>query len=214
MNRRQLIRYWAWGAAALFLMMAAVLTWSSTRDDAATETADATAQTGVQVLGAGPFGGSFTLVSDTGEPVTEATLRGHPTLMFFGFTNCPDVCPTALAEASAWLDELGDEAANLSVYFVTVDPERDTELRLAQYLSAFDPDIIGLTGAPDAVHAMLDAFHVFYQRVPLDSQGYTMDHYASFYLLDDTGDLAGLIAYNEERQAAIAKIRRVIARSL
>lgn len=205
MNRVQVIRYSVWGAAAVVLAIAAALTWTTTRraeENLAAVDAKGTAT---------PYGGPFTLVSDTGATVTQADLLGHPTIMFFGFTTCPDVCPTAMAEAASWLTELGPEAGDLEVYFVTVDPERDTPERLAEYLSVFHPGIVGLTGPVDDVHAMLRSYGIVFQRVALAEGGYTMDHAASFLLFDETADIAGIIGYNEEHTAALAEVRALIA---
>lgn len=156
------------------------------------------------------MGEPFSLITDAGEPITEAAFKEHPTLVFFGFTFCPDVCPTALAEVSGWLAELGDDAEDLEVYFVTVDPERDQPEQMAAYLSAFDPRITGITGPTDDVHAMLDSYHVYYEPYEAPNVGYLMDHSTSFWLLDRTGGFAGLIAYNEPREEAIARIRELI----
>jgi protein SCO1/2 len=195
-----------WGAAAVILAVAAAVTWTSTRRGEDIAVADAGAS-----ASEGPYGGPFTLISDEGATVTQADLLGHPSVMFFGFTECPDVCPTAMAEASSWLTELGPAAADLEVYFVSVDPERDTQERLAAYLSPFHPDIVGLTGPVDDVHAMLRAYGIHFRRVDLPEGGYTMDHSASFLLFDQTADIAGLIAYNEEHATALAEIRELIA---
>ncbi len=207
MNRVQVIRYSVWGAAAIVLAIAAAVTWTTTRRG----------EENVVVAGAepaatqGPYGAPFTLVSDAGATVTQADLIGHPSVIFFGFTECPDVCPTAMAEVSSWLTELGPEAADLSVYFVTVDPERDTPERLALYLTAFHPDIVGLTGTVEDVHAMLRSYGIQFRRVELADGGYTMDHAASFLLFDETADIAGIIGYNEEHNAALAEVRELIA---
>lgn len=156
------------------------------------------------------IGAPFTLVTNEGVEITEAAFRDHPSLVFFGFTFCPDVCPTALAEVSGWLAELGPEAEDLQVYFVTVDPERDTPERLDEYLSVFDPRIVGVTGSVDDVHAMLDSYFVYYERQEAANVGYLMDHTSSFYLLDRDGDSGGFIAYNEPRDAALDQIRRLL----
>ncbi len=155
------------------------------------------------------IGEPFVLVTEEGDPITNEDLLGHPSLMFFGFTYCPDVCPTALAEVSGWLSELGAEARDLQVYFVTVDPERDRPELLATYLDAFDPRIVGITGPVDDVHAMLDGYHVFYQRVETEG-GYLMDHASSFYMLDEDGEFVGTIAFNELRDEALRLIRRLV----
>lgn len=205
MNRVQVIRYSVWGAAAVVLAIAAAVTWTTTRRS---EENLAAADAGGAAT---PYGGPFTLVSDTGATVTQADLLGHPTIMFFGFTTCPDVCPTAMAEATSWLTELGPEAGDLEVFFVTVDPERDTPDRLAEYLSVFHPGIVGLTGPVEDVHAMLRSYGILFQRVALAEGGYTMDHAASFLLFDETADIAGIIGYNEEHSAALAEVRALIA---
>ena len=207
MNRVQVIRYSVWGAAAVVLAIAAAVTWTTTRRGEENLVAGNIGGAATE----GPYGGPFALVSDTGETVTQADLLGHPTIMFFGFTTCPDVCPTAMAEATSWLTELGPEAGDLEVYFVTVDPERDTPDRLAEYLSAFHPDIVGLTGPVDDVHAMLSSYGILFQRVALAEGGYTMDHAASFLLFDETADIAGIIGYNEDHAAALAEVRELIA---
>jgi protein SCO1/2 len=156
------------------------------------------------------IGEPFALVTDAGAPIGDDDLDGHPSLMFFGFTFCPDVCPTALAEVSGWLAELGNEAEDLAVYFVTVDPARDQPAEMATYLTAFDPRIVGITGPVDDVHAMLDGYRVFYERYETDN-GYLMDHAASFYMLDRNGEFVGTIGYNELRDEALRQIRRLIA---
>ncbi len=206
MNRVQVIRYSVWGAAAVVLAIAAAVTWTTTRRGEENVTVADAAGAATRA-----YGGPFTLVSDAGEMVTQADLLGHPTIMFFGFTTCPDVCPTAMAEATSWLTELGPAAGDLEVYFVTVDPERDTPGRLAEYLSVFHPAIVGLTGTVDDVHAMLRSYGILFQRVEQAEGGYTMDHAASFLLFDETADIAGIIGYNEEHTAALAEVRALIA---
>ena len=166
---------------------------------------------GVSVGAVADIGGPFRLVDETGAPVSEADLAGRPTAMFFGFTFCPDVCPTTLFEASGWLEALGPAGDDLNVVFVTVDPERDTPDVLAAYISAFDPRIRAFTGTPDAVEAMVKAYRVYARRVPLDGGGYTMDHTASVFLLDRAGAFVGTIAYGEARDTALQKLRRLVA---
>src|SRR5690606_22187038 len=132
MNGLRAVRYGAWALVAVAVAVAgylAVATWTRP-DDAAVVT----------------IGTPFSLTSQSGATVTEASFKGHPSLVFFGYTYCPDICPTALAEATAWLRELGPDGDKVGVYFVTVDPERDTREQLSNYLSAFDPRIVGLTG--------------------------------------------------------------------
>lgn len=166
---------------------------------------------GTPGLVAASIGGPFTLEDQTGATVTEAALRGHGSAMFFGYTYCPDVCPTTLADMTLWLKDLGPDADKLTVYFVTVDPERDTPAQMADYLSAFDPRIVGLTGARPAVDQMLQAFRVYSRKVDgAEPAYYTMDHTASVYLLDTDGRFVGTIDYQENPETALAKLKRLV----
>jgi protein SCO1/2 len=130
--------------------------------------------------------------------------------MFFGYTFCPDVCPTTLFEMTGWLEKLGPDADNLGVYFVSVDPERDTQETLAEYLSAFDPRITGLTGTPEEVAEIVKGYRVYARKVPLDSGGYVMDHTATIYLIDSDGVFTGTIDYQEDSDTALKKLRRLV----
>lgn len=173
-----------------------------------------------QVLGPGgpgqgiaAVGGPFSLVDHTGQPVTEEKFLGTPTAYFFGFTHCPDVCPTTLFEMSRWLEELGTDAERLDAVFVTVDPERDGPEEMALYLSSFDERITGLTGDPEAVAAMTRSWRVYVAKVENESDpdGYAVDHTASVYLMDSQGRFFGTIAYGEADDIALQKLRRLIA---
>ncbi|MBN9257264.1 MULTISPECIES: SCO family protein [unclassified Mesorhizobium] len=156
-----------------------------------------------------PFGGSFTLVDQQGAPITEAAFRGQPSAVFFGFTHCPEVCPTTLFELSGWLKTLGDDGKNLRAYFVSIDPERDTPDIMKTYIGNFSDRIIGITGDPDKVHAMAKSFGIYWKKVDTGNGDYTMDHTASVLLLDGKGDFAGTIAYGESADTAIAKLKRL-----
>jgi protein SCO1/2 len=160
-----------------------------------------------------PLGGPFRLVDQTGAEVTEAIFRGKPSAVFFGFTHCPDVCPTTLAEMAAWAEALGTDADRLSFTFVTVDPERDTPLVLADYLGAFSDRIRGVTGEPQAVAAMLRDYKVFFRKAPQEGEAYSMDHTASVFLLDRNGALVGTISPGEPQEAALDKLRRLVEAS-
>ena len=215
MNMMRLTRIALWSLVVLALIVIGVLVRSIFLDEE-TNTGTAAAQGEAAVAGAPQPGAAavtigepFALVTQTGESITEEDLLGHPSLMFFGFTFCPDVCPTALAEVSGWLAELGDEARDLAVYFVTVDPERDRPEQLATYLDAFDSRIVGVTGPVEDVHVMLDGYRVFYERYDTEA-GYLMNHAARFYMLDETGEFVGTIAYNELRDDALRLVRRLI----
>jgi protein SCO1/2 len=130
------------------------------------------------------IGGPFRLADQSGATVTEKDLRGKPTLVFFGFTHCPDVCPTSLFEMSEVMRALGKDADRVNAYFVSVDPERDTPEAMKAYLQSFDPHVKGLTGDPDAVRQMTTAYRVYSKKVPLKDGDYTMDHTALIYLMD------------------------------
>lgn len=132
-------------------------------------------------------GGPFRLVDQNGATVTEADLKGRTTLVFFGFTHCPDICPTALADITQTLAALGPDAEKAQALFVTVDPERDTPDALKSYLAGFSPQIRGLTGDQAAVDAMVKAYRAYAKRQPLKDGGYTMDHTAIVYLMDKDG---------------------------
>lgn len=156
------------------------------------------------------IGGPFALIDNKGKPVTERDYLGKPALVFFGFTNCPDVCPTTLFELTTRLKELGPEADRLNVVFITVDPERDTPQQLALYLSSFDPHITGLSGTPENVAAAMIAYRVYARKVPLEGGGYTMDHTATIYMMNSKGQFVGHLNYQEPEATARAKLRRLL----
>jgi protein SCO1 len=132
----------------------------------------------------------FALTDHNGKPRKLADFRGKAVVMFFGYTQCPDVCPTTMAEMSAVMQELGPLADQVQVLFVTVDPERDTQALLAQYVPAFDKRFLGLYGTPEQTMAVARDFKVFYAKVPGKSAGsYTMDHTAGSYVFDKEGKI-------------------------
>jgi len=156
-----------------------------------------------------PYGVPFNLVDQNGDPITEQAFRGHPTALFFGFTHCPEVCPTTLYELGSWFNELGDEGSNIMAYFVSIDPERDTPELLGGYLSNVTDRVIGITGDPEKVREMARGFNIYFKRIDTDDGDYTMDHTASVFLLGRDGALKGTIAYGENPDTAIAKLRRL-----
>lgn len=156
------------------------------------------------------IGGPFHLVSTSGAPFTEKDLAGKPYAMFFGYTHCPDVCPTTLLEMSNRLEELKGDGDKLRVVFVSVDPERDTPAFLTDYLKAFDSRIIGLTGTAEDVAQIAKAYRVLYEKVPGTNGDYTMNHSAAVYLFDATGAFFGTLAYQESEQSQRVKLRRLI----
>jgi protein SCO1/2 len=156
------------------------------------------------------IGGPFRLVDQDGRTVTDQDLKGHPFLVFFGFTHCPDVCPTALFEMSEIMRALGPDADRLRAVFITVDPERDTPAVLKDYLSSFDPHLTGLTGDPAAVAAAAKAYRVYFRKVPLDGGDYTMDHTAITYLMDKDGRFVSPFSLKRTTEAAAADLRRYL----
>lgn len=156
------------------------------------------------------LGTNFELVSDKGAKITDKDLEGHPYLIYFGFTHCPEICPTTLAETSAWLEQLGDKGKDLKVYFVTVDPERDTQEILESYLSSFDDRIVGITGDLAEIDRLAKSFHIYYRKVPLDDGDYTMDHTASVFLMRPDGTFQGTIAFGEDSTIAYKKIEKLL----
>ena len=141
----------------------------------------------MQETASSAIGGPFTLTAQDGRTVTERDMLGGPSLVFFGFTHCPDVCPTALYEIGLIYKALGKDGDRLKTYFITVDPERDTPSVIKDYLSGFDPRITGLSGAPEAVIAAEKAYRAYAKKVPLETGGYTMDHTAVIYLKNRKG---------------------------
>jgi protein SCO1 len=164
----------------------------------------------VTTTGVPTVGGPFSLVNHRGERVTQDTFKGKPTAYFFGFTHCPEVCPTTLFETSQHLKDLGPDADRLNVVFVTVDPERDTPDLLKSYLESFDPRIVALTGTAEEVAAAAKAYHVSYRKVPTEGGNYTMDHTASVILTDANGGFLSLIDYHEDEATTLAKLRRAL----
>ena len=154
------------------------------------------------------IGGPFKLVDHNGREVTEQDFKGRPFLVFFGFTHCPDVCPTALFEISEILRALGPDAERTRALFITVDPERDTPAVMKDYLSSFDPHLTGLTGDPAAMAAVAKAYRVYYKKVPLDQGGYTMDHTAIVYLMDKQGRFVSPFSLKRTTEAAAADLRK------
>jgi len=156
------------------------------------------------------IGGPFRLLDQNGRVVTEADLKGEPFLVFFGFTHCPDVCPTTLFELSQVLDKLGPDAAKVRVLFVTVDPERDKPDTLKDYLSSFNPNVVGLTGDPAAIAAIAKEYRVYLKKVPLEGGDYTMDHTALVYLMDRDGRFVAPFSLKRPPEQAAADLRRYL----
>jgi protein SCO1 len=157
------------------------------------------------------IGGPFTLVDDTGATVTEKNIAGKPYVMYFGYTFCPDVCPTTLLDLSRWIKKLGPDADRLNYVFVTVDPERDTVQSMHAYLSSFDKHIRGYSGTPAEIAQIAKEYRVYYKKVPTEDGGYTMDHTAVLYLMGPDGKLVTVIPYQEDDASATAKLKNLAA---
>jgi protein SCO1/2 len=155
-------------------------------------------------------GGPFQLTDQTGQTITEKDMVGRPTIVFFGYTHCPDVCPTSLFEISEVLRAMGPDADRVNAYFITVDPERDTQETMKSYLSSFDPHLKGLTGDPAAVQKALSVFRVYAKKVPLKDGGYSMDHTALIYLMDRDGRFVSPFDLKRSPEAAAADLKRYL----
>jgi protein SCO1/2 len=156
------------------------------------------------------IGGPFQLTDQAGQTVTEKNLQGRPSLIFFGFTHCPDVCPTSLFEISEVLRAMGKDADRVNAYFVSVDPERDTAGAMKDYLSSFDPHLKGLTGDPEAVAKVISGFRVYAKKVPLKDGDYTMDHTALIYLMDRDGKFVAPFNLKRTPEDAAKDLKRYL----
>src|SRR4030088_14109 len=156
------------------------------------------------------IGGPFQLSDQTGQTVTEKNMQGRPTLIIFGFTHCPDICPTSLFEISEVLRVMGEGGCPLNAFFVSVDPERDTTAAIKDYLSSFDPHLRGLTGNPDAVAKVISTFRVYARKVPLKDGDYTMDHTALIYLMDRDGKFVAPFNLKRTPEEAAADLKRYL----
>lgn len=155
------------------------------------------------------FGAPFELVRHDGKAISYDDLKGRNHALFFGFTHCPDICPAKLVQAHAWLNELGDAADDIDFYFVTVDPERDTTEIMSDYVTSISPHVTGITGEPQKIRNMLKAYKIYFDKVDLGDDDYTMDHSAQILLIRANGSLQGTISHDERDETAIAKLRRL-----
>ena len=197
------IALWCAVGIALFVLGALTVGGLSLRDADAMRTGS-----GSELEPGAPLGGAFALLDHRGEPVTQAIFRGKPSVTLFGFTHCPDVCPTSLMQMGRWAEQLGADADKLRFIFVTVDPERDTPAVLTDYVTAFSERIVGVTGEPEAVHAMVKDYKIYSARTPLDGGGYTMDHTALVYLMDKQGKFVAPFNVKRGADAAAADLRK------
>lgn len=168
----------------------------------------ATGNFGSRGPAASAIGGPFKLIDQNGHPITDADLRGRPFLVFFGYTHCPDVCPTTLFDVSEVLRSLGKDADRTGALFITVDPERDTPAVMKDYLSSFDPHLRGATGDRAAIDVAEKAYRVYAKKVPTQNGDYSMDHTALVYLMNKDGRFVAPFNLKRKPEEAAADLRR------
>ena len=197
----RILRYIVWAIlAALSVAVASVLLDERSNE----QTLSISAQnTGI--------GAPFQLIDHDGAPISEKAMKGHLAIVFFGFTHCPEVCPTTLHNLTVWLDQLGDDGKRLKVFFISVDPARDTPQMLRAYIHKFTNRITGVTGDPGDVDKLTKSWHVFTKRVPLEDGDYTMDHTASIFLVRKDGSLQSTIKYGDDAAVALQKLRLLLS---
>jgi protein SCO1/2 len=154
------------------------------------------------------IGGPFHLVDQNGKPFSDQDMKGKPYLVFFGFTHCPDICPTTLFEMSQLMRKLGPDADRTGALFITVDPGRDTTAVIKDYLASFDPHLRGLTGDQAAIDQATKDYRVYAKKVPLQGGDYTMDHTAMVYLMDKDGQFVAPFLLDRSADAEAAELRR------
>ncbi|GHC60311.1 SCO family protein [Limoniibacter endophyticus] len=156
------------------------------------------------------FDSAFHLVDDEGRPFTEENLKGAPAIMSFGYTRCPEVCPTTLYEMAGWMEALGEDGSNLNAYFFTVDPERDDVKTVNAYANAFSDRITGVTGELPEMRKMIDGWKLYARKVPNGNGGYSMAHSMDVLLVGSDGRLKGLIPYGTSNDVAVQKVRQLL----
>ena len=194
------LRWMAWLAVALVVGVTAVV-WFGGSKPAPSDTA-AFADT---------IGGPFELTSPDGTSVTDQSLRGKPFAIFFGFTRCPDVCPTTLSRMAQLRKRMGEDGDKFEIVFVSVDPGYDKPEDIGRYVELFGTPIIGLTGTDEQLANIVDAYRVFYEKVPVEGGDYTIDHTASVYLMDRDGRLQSIISHQEDPDMALGKLQRLVS---
>ena len=168
---------------------------------------------GQQVTGKALVGGAFTLTDNTGKRVTDQDFRGKYTLVFFGFTSCPDICPAGLQLMAGALEKLGTKAQRITPIFISVDPQRDTPEKLAAYVKNFDPRLVGLTGTPEEIAAVAKAYKVYYAKVPSKERpdDYTMDHTSIIYVMDPKGEFVTHFTPSTSVDDMAAKLDKIVS---
>jgi protein SCO1 len=170
-------------------------------------------ETETRVTGKAAVGGPFSLVDQTGKRVTDKDFRGRYMLVFFGYTNCPDICPSGLQVMSAALDKLGPRGAEIVPILITLDPQHDTPQKLASYIKSFSPRLIALTGTDGDIAATAKAYRVFFQKVPdeQDPSHYSIDHSGLFYLMGKDGALLAPIPHTTDVDQFVQGIDRALS---
>jgi len=170
----------------------------------------ATGQLGSGSSGPSAIGGPFQLIDQDGQPITDQDMKGRPFLVFFGYTHCPDICPTTLFDVSELMRALGNDADRTAALFVTVDPERDTPAAMKDYLSSFDPHLRGATGDRKAIEAAEKTYRVYAKKVPTENGDYSVDHTALVYLMDKQGRFVAPFSLKRRPEEAAADLRRYL----
>ncbi|WP_166298914.1 SCO family protein [Bradyrhizobium sp. 2S1] len=204
---RNILRVIACAGAGLWLTLASALAG----DALGQSTRSAAEIMDILMWNREPVGGPFALTDQAGHARTDKEFRGKLMLIYFGFTYCPDVCPTDLQAIALVLDKLGPDGDQVQPIFITVDPERDTAAHLAEYVPLFHPRLIGLTGSSEAIRQMADAYKVYYARVPLKDGDYTVDHTAYIYLMDRAGNYLGFFPPGTSADRMVEIIRPRLA---
>ncbi len=189
------LRLALWSLIA-FVALAVVLGWAQTRQEPARQDF--------------PYATPFTLTNQNGEAVTEKNFLGKPSLWFFGFTHCPDVCPTALADMRILLEALGKDADKINVVFVSVDPARDTPEVMKEYVAYFDPRIVGLSGPQSEVQSMTKARYIYFEKMPAKDGNYDMEHTAGVQMVDANGAFVGTLDSHEQPKVRLEKVKNLI----
>ncbi|MFN3475779.1 MAG: SCO family protein [Blastomonas sp.] len=199
---RKTLRLALWGVVLLVLGIGLVTMLAPGRTPTAAD----------QATYADLIGGPFALTAPDGSRVTDQTLKGTPFAIFFGFTRCPDVCPTTLSRMAQLRKQLGKDGDKFRIVFVSVDPGYDSPEDIGRYVELFGTPILGLTGTDKEVDAAVKAYRAFYKKVPTNQGAdYTIDHTANVYLMDASGKLQSIIAYDETNASALAKLKRLVS---
>lgn len=194
------LRIVLWALVGVVALGAIILLWrqSAPEQPAATDFASS-------------IGGPFTLTASNGKPYSSSKLSGKPAAIFFGFTHCPDVCPTTLARLAKLRRQLGKGDDALSIVFISVDPERDTPAEVGNYLQLFDTPVIGLTGSPAQLDQVKKQYGIYSRKVEQPGGGYSVDHTATVILIDRNGQFVATLSPEENDKVALEKLQRITA---